>query len=269
MVSRHFYPRPPRGGRPGLDIAVVLAFLFLSTPSARRATAVARSTASRSMYFYPRPPRGGRRGWMLHRGGLQTFLSTPSARRATGILHHSCTPFPISIHALREEGDLRRGWLQRTCRISIHALREEGDVQRSGNADGRHGISIHALREEGDTTEPDLTTISFDFYPRPPRGGRLSSKAIGSTIKLFLSTPSARRATWYCICPVGLADEFLSTPSARRATHLRFRQLFRGCISIHALREEGDQRRGGCLFQLHGFLSTPSARRATSQNCSR
>ena len=37
------------------------------------------------------------------------------------------------------------------------------------------GISIHALREEGD---PDLRRLSerrHDFYPRPPRGGRLSA----------------------------------------------------------------------------------------------
>ena len=34
-------------------------------------------------------------------------------------------------------------------------------------------ISIHALREEGDSTgEPNLTVLD-DFYPRPPRGGRL------------------------------------------------------------------------------------------------
>ena len=33
---------------------------------------------------------------------------------------------------------------------------------------------------------------------------------------------------------------FLSTPSARRATYLHLRQIFTTCISIHALREEGD-----------------------------
>ena len=35
---------------------------------------------------------------------------------------------PISIHALREEGDLSRPFIPVTVlRISIHALREEGD----------------------------------------------------------------------------------------------------------------------------------------------
>ena len=34
----HFYPRPPRGGRPCRDQYDELQRLFLSTPSARRAT---------------------------------------------------------------------------------------------------------------------------------------------------------------------------------------------------------------------------------------
>ena len=35
----HFYPRPPRGGRPLEDFSAALCAKFLSTPSARRATA--------------------------------------------------------------------------------------------------------------------------------------------------------------------------------------------------------------------------------------
>ena len=56
----------------------------------------------------------------------------------------------ISIHALREEGDLPGvcRWSGRK-KISIHALREEGDrwIWRFISASS---ISIHALREEGD-----------------------------------------------------------------------------------------------------------------------
>ena len=58
------------------------------------------------------------------------------------------------------------------------------------------------------------------------------------TIK-FLSTPSARRATYKnnrCICAVA----FLSTPSARRATGCCGELSVDVNISIHALREEGD-----------------------------
>ena len=34
-------------------------------------------------------------------------------------------------------------------------------------------ISIHALREEGDRLAAWQTCFQQDFYPRPPRGGRL------------------------------------------------------------------------------------------------
>ena len=79
----------------------------------------------------------------------------------------------ISIHALREEGDcpVRVGDL-RDIEISIHALREEGDY-RLPAIPHRQLISIHALREEGD----------FDCFHQVGYG------------LLFLSTPSARRAT--------------------------------------------------------------------------
>ena len=56
-----------------------------------------------------------------------------------------------------------------------------------------------------------------DFYPRPPRGGR--------------------RARWN---PLVLIPVFLSTPSARRATAIDVSGQIGRQISIHALREEGD-----------------------------
>ena len=37
-----------------------------------------------------------------------------------------------------------------------------------------HKISIHALREEGDGWHGLCYAALSDFYPRPPRGGRLS-----------------------------------------------------------------------------------------------
>ena len=85
-------------------------------------------------------------------------------------------------------------------------------------------ISIHALREEGDG------------------GGALS------TVKGAL---------------------FLSTPSARRATLNRLAQRQTSKISIHALREEGDCNVSGPAKRAKEFLSTPSARRATSRKGSR
>ena len=57
--------------------------VFLSTPSARRATRPCRPVLHRRRYFYPRPPRGGRLCLLGITPDFKAFLSTPSARRAT------------------------------------------------------------------------------------------------------------------------------------------------------------------------------------------
>ena len=56
---------------------------------------------------------------------------------------------------------------------------------------------------------------------------------------------------------------FLSTPSARRATGNPNKLKGDKNISIHALREEGDVRLNTAVLLHVKFLSTPSARRAT------
>ena len=56
------------------------------------------------------------------------FLSTPSARRATATSVYLRAPEAISIHALREEGDMLAMTAFAKDAISIHALREEGDA---------------------------------------------------------------------------------------------------------------------------------------------
>ena len=70
--------------------------------------------------------------------------------------------------------------------------------------------------------------------------------ALVALASLFLSTPSARRATIAQAAFNGTLKLFLSTPSARRATR-EISSLTRLCrISIHALREEGDMRARLC-----------------------
>ena len=103
------------------------------------------------------------------------------------------------------------------------------------------GISIHALREEGDVN-----------------GMRV---LISSSV--FLSTPSARRATGTRHSGCTLLSIFLSTPSARRATEVLSLAVEEVLISIHALREEGDANPAHRVPHRKAFLSTPSARRAT------
>ena len=168
----------------------------------------------------------------------------------------------ISIHALREEGDQRAARADRSasdfyprpprggrhippCAPSVpHQFLSTPSARRATCGTQRHRsasiISIHALREEGDS-------VGLRFAP---------------LIRGFLSTPSARRATPRCRTSLS-SIPFLSTPSARRATaHHSCRSTHR-CISIHALREEGDRNRRYSEMTVIEFLSTPSARRAT------
>ena len=218
--------------------------------------------------FYPRPPRGGRppavaRGY-------------PSAK--------------ISIHALREEGDVGGDPALGLFGISIHALREEGDLSPYGAAHehqdfyprpprgGRRcrrrrrrphsSISIHALREEGDLSPYGAAHEHQDFYPRPPRGGRLSPSCVYALHWKFLSTPSARRATKaiddYTMQLI-ISIHALREEGDRRRPH----QRPAGGISIHALREEGDPIVFRLYLKLEVFLSTPSARRATRSAATR
>ena len=79
-----------------------LIFKFLSTPSARRATQSCRA-AGRAR------PRGGRQIPFGDADCIPQFLSTPSARRATLSTRDFAAGKQISIHALREEGDLTAG----------------------------------------------------------------------------------------------------------------------------------------------------------------
>ena len=58
-------------------------YVFLSTPSARRATGHQAVNIMIVADFYPRPPRGGRQLRRLTVRSSFRFLSTPSARRAT------------------------------------------------------------------------------------------------------------------------------------------------------------------------------------------
>ena len=125
------------------------SILFLSTPSARRATHPCRMQPTTVTHFYPRPPRGGR-------------LSEEEQKQADE---------KISIHALREEGDVFGRVRPHHQRISIHALREEGDAVILVKRHFRDNFYPRPPRGGRPMISftPSPTT---DFYPRPPRGGR-------------------------------------------------------------------------------------------------
>ena len=80
-------------------------------------------------------------------------------------------------------------------------------------------ISIHALREEGDTTSQRGETASLNFYPRPPRGGRLLPSGWTRSRRKSISIHALREEgdrTFFTRLTTRV--KFLSTPSARRAT---------------------------------------------------
>ena len=103
-------------------------------------------------------------------------------------------------------------------KISIHALREEGDVS-SGDGVVAVGISIHALREEGDRSCRGFCRRTCrNFYPRPPRGGRPG--LFVEAVRIIKISIHALREEGDAAsgCEEGMTMRFLSTPSARRAT---------------------------------------------------
>ena len=78
----------------------------------------------------------------------------------------------FSIHALREEGDGVCPERQCVNAISIHALREEGDSLMMSIA-----ITINTFLSTPSARRATFLSVIllyyiFNFYPRPPRGGR-------------------------------------------------------------------------------------------------
>ena len=239
----YFYPRPPRGGRQTTFELAMNRAKFLSTPSARRATRAPVEYGCALGDFYPRPPRGGRQSPRSLPILRQRFLSTPSARRATFCLSSLYQIFPISIHALREEGD------------SDSTRKRPGKAIFLSTPSARRAtcppvgffflcaISIHALREEGDRGLLFQHRPCNDFYPRPPRGGRLNSGLRFRDLRTNFYPRPPRGGRLVQDVTVGTTDD----------------------ISIHALREEGDSTSLPSTTPASSFLSTPSARRATQK----
>ena len=127
--TSYFYPRPPRGGRRSHKVPSPPPNVFLSTPSARRATCLRTDDTRPQMDFYPRPPRGGR----LHHRPLQChsgyfYPRPPRGGRPAG--GGVCTPTAADFYPRPPRGGrLPEPILpSKGTAISIHALREEGDL---------------------------------------------------------------------------------------------------------------------------------------------
>ena len=184
------------------------------------------------------------------------FLSTPSARRATLTDQTGGRVWWISIHALREEGDVKHTASSEVENIFLSTPSARRATFGGVMVIATIIISIHALREEGDVHDVIFALHTFYFYPRPPRGGRPAFTRAAASEILFLSTPSARRATppfhlyniAYCISIHALREEGDAT-----GDYLTLKAE----ISIHALREEGDVVGFHQPFQAADFYPRP------------
>ena len=145
--------------------------------------------------FYPRPPRGGRRLLI-------------------------CTA-DLGGH------------------ISIHALREEGDRNRYSGRDSHETFLSTPSARRATQLSHHLPSMTANFYPRPPRGGRPTGAYCRAKADDFYPRPP-RGGRPADEAPEYNEDIFLSTPSARRATDEGRPPVMTTEISIHALREEGD-----------------------------
>ena len=174
----------------------------------------------KNSYFYPRPPRGGRLNKLSTKvSTLKYFYPRPprGGRLAVPVRYSSF----LNFYPRPPRGGRHQAPAAMHCRwkISIHALREEGD--QGSVPCVRHASQFLSTPSARRATFPRSrhTHSILYFYPRPPRGGRRNITSIAAIGSLFLSTPSARRATNEAV----LMDAVF-------------------IISIHALREEGDQR---------------------------
>ena len=126
-------------------------FLFLSTLSLRRATALVWCSCGGAFDFYPRSPCGERRIKMeLNRTASNFYPRSPCGERPPrgGFCYLDNI---ISIHALLAESDLNSSYgALDGASISIHALLAESD-RKVFSIFLPIRISIHALLAESDT----------------------------------------------------------------------------------------------------------------------
>ena len=213
---------------------------FQSTPSARRATSVLLPVCWACSYFNPRPPRGGRPNTSPRFSPPILFQSTPSARRATRLPEAGCDHRCISIHALREEGD----------QAAETVLTGATDFNPRPPRGGRPRRSRRR-------------TLRFYFNPRPPRGERHLHPHSVAGIRLISIHALREESDFTPFLFQNVPCDFNPRPPrGERQLHHR-KHIAVHQISIHALREESDNCTTANTSPFIRFQSTPSARRAT------
>ena len=189
------------------------------------------------------PPSPYGQGWQ--------FLSTPSARRAT---MPPPSPYGQGWHFYPRPP--RGGRPRRAPRCpSTPPFLSTPSARRATGALLRFiaitSISIHALREEGDYRRVVSPSRTANFYPRPPRGGRLLHFH-HYLHRYDISIHALREEgdpVWKSRLPATLYFYPRPPRGGRRSSGRTPRE--RRNISIHALREEGD---GGYRFRVCAVL---------------
>ena len=262
QTGRNFYPRPPRGGR-HVVVGHLVLVLVISIHAPREGGDVhVRLGNFFFSNFYPRPPRGGRRPQGPPLRGLTDFYprpprggrpDRPGPRLCGGYFY----PRP-------PRGGRPTTWQpQQIVAPFLSTPPARGATRWQIYRPYSGMISIHAPREGGDGISGYDYTASGDFYPRPPRGGRLDHLVFYHLGKRFLSTPPARGATalWrqHCQLPgisihapreggdhgrrrrAQKAQHFYPRPPRGGRRPVRRYNIQLCAISIHAPREGGDE----------------------------
>ena len=160
----------------------------------------------------------------------------------------------------------RGGFLPHEGRgISIHALRVEGDAYALEHVRGY--LEFQSTPSVWRATSAPVTSPGRTQYfnPRPPCGGRRTSRTKREAALAFQSTPSVWRATYFIFIPT--TNGSISIHALRVEGDVSFDAITHcaKAISIHALRVEGDSVRSITSAGSPLFQSTPSVWRATDE----
>ena len=170
---------------------------FLSTPSARRATKRIEFQCGLAYDFYPRPPRGGRR---YVEESVFPCKGHFYPRPPRGGRH-----LAVRVMEIVEDFYPRPPRGGRPAPCCKGADQSQNFYPRPPRG-GRHYSFVRARRTRG------------HFYPRPPRGGR-PANATARDLTDGISIHALREEGDYMRMVKLLSNAvFLSTPSARRAT---------------------------------------------------
>ena len=170
-------------------------------------------------YFYPRPPRGGRRGRAMVTSLAANFYPRPPRGGRQDRRLQLGKAEQISIHALREEGDLQSPRRQARSERDFYPRPPRGGRPAFAGCfeDAEEFLSTPSARRATRRPQDDRQTAA-NFYPRPPRGGRRTGRRADRGHQRISIHALREEGDRGGVGVTAMSQRFLSTPSARRAT---------------------------------------------------